>query len=441
VPVVKRNLDAFALGVRVLTKGTFGVDNRKYKQKSASTTRPFKSVPVAIEMKNFKIFLAFLMVFALFTHTETSSANDMSRMATIESLVNEHSFIIDNSRFAGTINDILNRDKYFFQGHYYSDKPPVLALYSSIFYWILKNVFNVSFENNYHLTYYFLTLLVVGVSSCLSLVYLSKVLELFKIDGNWSNIVLFITGFSTLILPYSTVFNNHIISGSLVLFSFYNFFKIEEGIKPSILAGFFLSLAASIDITCFVFLPFALIILFNKSLKTKTIFVVSYIPMIIIYFWLNYYNSGSLIPAAMNKTLWDYPGSFFNEQNLSGLAQQNSISHLAIYSFNMLIGKRGLFSYSPILLFSVFALIKTICFKREFEYRKEYLFIATTSLAFIMLYILRSNDYSGDAYGVRWFTSLMFILCIPLAHIGDSIKKYKILRNLCNRSRGGTSCA
>lgn len=324
-------------------------------------------------MKNIRIFLVFLCLFALFTRTDIASPNDASRMATIESLVDYHSFIIDNSRFVGTI------DKYFYEGHFYSDKPPILSLYASGFYLILKQ-FNISFVNNYNLTYYLLTLSVIGVLSCLGLVYFSKILELFKINDNWSDLILFITGLGTLILPYSTVFNNHTVSGALLLFSFYNLLRIEEGTIYIIMAGFFISLASSIDITFFTFLPLFAIFLFKNELKIKIIFTCSCMPMIIIYFWLNYYNSGSLIPAAMNKDLWDYPGSVFSEQNLSGLAHKNSILQLIKYSVNMLIGEKGLFSYTPVLLFSIFALIKTIFIKKQFKYKKEYLLIAVSTL-------------------------------------------------------------
>ena len=98
------------------------------------------------------------------------------------------------------------------------------------------------------------------------------------------------------------------------------------------------------------------------------------------------------------------------------------------YSINMIIGEKGLFSYTPILLFSIFALIKTIFIKKEFKYKKEYLFIASASLAFVSFYCLRTNNYSGYSYGIRWFVSLMFILCIPLAHISDEIKRSSIKR-------------
>ena len=77
-------------------------------------------------------------------------------MATIESIVEEHSFIIDNSLFQ-------TDDKYFYQSNFYSTRPPNSAIYGSFFGFFLKDL-GISFSNHYNLTYYLLTLLVVGVS-------------------------------------------------------------------------------------------------------------------------------------------------------------------------------------------------------------------------------------------------------------------------------------
>jgi hypothetical protein len=378
-------------------------------------------------MKNTKIIIVFLLIIALFTKTGISSASDASRMATIESLVDYHSFIIDQSTFIST------KDKYFYNGHFYSDKPPILSLYGSLFYFLLKHLFNLSLkkgEMSSELIYYLLTLLVVGISSCFGLFFLSKALKVLHIDEGWSNVVLLVTGLGTLILPYSTVFNNHTVSGSLLIISFYNLLKLDSGIKHIIFSGFFISLAGSIDITFFIFLFFAFIIIYNHiNIKKIIIFIFSSMPMSLIYFWLNYYTSGSLIPPAMNKTLWDYPGSAFNETNLSGLVQNSSIIELFKYSYHMILGNKGLISYTPILLFSIFALIKIIFLKRE-PHKREYLFISLGSLAFVIFYVFRTNNYSGDSYGIRWFTSLMFIGCLPIAHLSNDIINNKIAKNI-----------
>lgn len=74
--------------------------------------------------QNWQIFLFFFLLLAILIEP-VASTNDGSRLATVEALSEIHSFAIDNSRYAWTM------DKYFYQGHFYSEKPPILAIYSS----------------------------------------------------------------------------------------------------------------------------------------------------------------------------------------------------------------------------------------------------------------------------------------------------------------------
>ena len=74
--------------------------------------------------KSLTIFFLFFLLFALLTAVRSSSWNDSSRLAQIQSLVDHGSLIIDDSVFSYT------GDKYFFNQHFYSDKPPILAIYA-----------------------------------------------------------------------------------------------------------------------------------------------------------------------------------------------------------------------------------------------------------------------------------------------------------------------
>lgn len=372
-----------------------------------------------VARKRLQIFFTFLFLFSYFTKSSVESWNDASRMATIESLVDFHSFIIDNSSFFKQ-----TFDKYLYQNHFYSDKPPILALYSSVFYLFLKNVFHFSFASHPKLTYYFLTVLVIGVISSLGLVCFYEILKIFKIESNWINLILLIAGTGTLVLPYSIVFNNHVVSGSLLLFSFYYLLKRQKDTKNAAISGFFISLAGSIDITMFLLIPLYFILLINKSFRAKIAFILSCLPITLTYLWLNIYTSGSIIPPAMNASLWNYPGSFFGENNLSGLVGHDA-SDLTSYAFNMLVGSRGFISYNPILLLSIYGWIKMV-FQPNFKYKKEYLFIATACIAFLLFYIFRTNNYSGYSYGVRWFASIVLLALIPIAHVAEEVRSSKL---------------
>ena len=369
--------------------------------------------------KEWQIFSVFLGLFSLFT-TPIATHNEASRLATIESLVDFHTFIIDNSRFVWTI------DKYFYQGHFYSDKPPILSIYGSFFYALLKIV-GISFSNQFGLTIFLMTILVVGVSTAIGMVYFYKTLKFLEIKENWIDVLLIIAGSGTLLLPYSSVFSNHVVSASLLMAGFYYLLRVKESIRYSLLSGLLITLAGSIDVVAFIFVPFLAISFFKKPLKSKIVFSLACALVLVIYFQLNFYTSGSLRPPSMNQSLWEYPGSVFNRTNLSGLADHSDFSALLNYAFHMIIGHRGLISYTPILVFSFFGFVK-IFQNKEFKYREEHLLILLASSAYVLMYILRSNNYSGYSYGVRWYANLMFLLCLPLAQISEEVKSSKMLR-------------
>lgn len=374
-----------------------------------------------IILKRMQIFFAFLFLFAVLTKLETNSWNDASRMATIESLVDFHTFSIDRSTY------IWTGDKYFYQNHFYSDKPPIMALYSSVFYLILK-FFNLTIAAHPAATYFLLTVLVIGVMSSLGLVCLYEIFKFLRIDERWTNIVVLLAGAGTLILPFSIVFNNHAFSGNFLLFSFYFLLLRRHEVRNAAIAGFLISFAGSTDITMFALIPLYAILLFHKSNRAKFSFILACIPTILIYIWLNFYTSGSIIPPAMNAKLWQYPGSYFGSGNLSGLVGHD-LQSLSIYAFNMLVGSRGLLSYTPILFIAIYGWFRAM-FQSSFKYKKEYLFIAAICLAYVMFYIFRSNNYSGHSYGVRWFASIMLLACVPLAHVVEPIQKSKLLRGI-----------
>lgn len=375
--------------------------------------------------KQFQLFTLFFILFAIFTKTQVVSWGDASRMATIQSLVDFQTFSIDQSIFNWT------GDKYLYNSHFYSDKPPLLSLYGAVYYFLIKNIFNISFTTHQKVAFYLITLLIIGTLSAIGLVYFYKITrEVFNIDEKWATLTTLITGTGTLILPYSGVLNNHSVSGFLLLVSFCYLLNKDKKLSNIALSGVLVALAGNVDLNCFLFIPFAFIyFVMSKSLKAGIVFSLACLPLIAVFLWLNYYTSNSIIPPAMNQALWIYPGSSFNQQNLSGLAKHENISGALNYAFHMLLGNRGLISHTPLLIVSFIALI--IIFRNKtFPYKKEYLYLVTASLAFVLIYISRTVNYSGYSFGIRWFATIMPLLCLPIAHISKEIRNSKLFNNL-----------
>ncbi|MHC4831178.1 MAG: hypothetical protein ACYTFT_12635, partial [Planctomycetota bacterium] len=91
------------------------------------------------------------------------SPNDQSRICTIQSLVERHTLIIDETVYVDTI------DKVRINGHFYSDKPPVAAVLGAIVYYPLYHL-GIRIKRNgvpgegwrrWNLAYYLITLFTV----------------------------------------------------------------------------------------------------------------------------------------------------------------------------------------------------------------------------------------------------------------------------------------
>lgn len=391
-----------------------------------SVIAPIKITAAINQYKYLKVFIFFFSLFVLLTIPEALGWNDASRFAQIQSLVEQGSLIIDHSVFADT------GDKYFFANHFYSDKPPILALYAAPYYFILHKL-GLSFEGNYRLACYLTTLLSIGMLSAVGLTVFRKILSEFLGTSNeWADIVTLIAGTGTLILPYSLVFNNHLVSGVLILIGFYYLLNIKQNGKfeNGIYSGLFCSLAGSIDINFWLFTPFMLILFFRRSVRAGFAFAIAGIPIISLYLLLNFQTSGSLMPPAMNPTLWNYEGSAFSSASLSGLAQHQSIADTVVYGFHMLVGNRGMFLHTPVLFMALLGLVTAYRNRRQFQYRAEFSYILVAILMYIGLYIMRTVNYSGWAFGVRWFASLMLILSLPIAFVENEVKSSRSLRFL-----------
>lgn len=371
------------------------------------------------------IFFLFFFLFAISTKRSVSSWNDASRMATIESLVERRTLAIDDSSF-----EDITSDKYRYQDHIYSSKPPGLAILGSIAY-IPLYIRGITFINNPGTSYFLVTLLTIGAISALGLVYFWKILvEFFTTSRRWANVTTFIAGVGTLVLPYSLVFNSHVVCGSLLIIGFYYALKYlhENEIRFVIFSGLLFSLAGSIDTSCLIFLPIVFLLFLKDSYRSALIFTAACFPFLAFYFSTNLFASGSLLPPTLNAPLRSSSGSVFTGDNLSGLASHDNFGDTLIYSYHMLIGKRGLISHTPILIFTFLGIFNFLRKRQSEPYVTEYLLVVAGCGLYVLLAVLRTNNYSGNAFGVRWFSAIMLILMLSLGVLEEAIRSNRKYR-------------
>jgi hypothetical protein len=263
------------------------------------------------------------------------------------------------------------------------------------------------------------------------LVILRKTLvDHFGVSEQWASLVTFLTATSTLVLPFSIVFNNHIASGALLLLALSSAMGAAKA-RGGYLAwctGLCLALAGGVDFNCFLFLPLFLFALWFQTRRGAVFAALAALPVVIVYLSINWLTSGSIVPPALNPPLWKYPGSTFDESNLSGIAQQSNLFDTLVYGFHMLLGNRGLISHSPILIFALWGLGRLWRNRRALNPRLVYGLAMAGCFLFVALCVLRTNNYSGASYGIRWFVTITPMLCLALGTLEDELRRSRFLR-------------
>ena len=83
----------------------------------------------------------FFLLWTLLTHSHVNSWNDASRMATVEALVHQGTWAIENAAFFPRTADYIS-----WNDHFYSDKPPVLPFLTAGLYSVLYEGLQISFD-------------------------------------------------------------------------------------------------------------------------------------------------------------------------------------------------------------------------------------------------------------------------------------------------------
>ncbi|MFA6307485.1 MAG: hypothetical protein WC664_01480 [Patescibacteria group bacterium] len=356
----------------------------------------------------FFLFALFLM---LFTEPYLNTFNIVSRYLTIESIVENNSFIIDEKHEAS--DDMIYRD-----GHYYSSKPPILSVAASSVYYVSHNFFGQDFPEfnevnklNYYFslypTVYVTSLIFVGFTFWLMLLYFYKAIKLFSIKKEYHLPLILGLGLGTLFFSYAITLNNHTIAGALLFIAFYYLLLIKkEGYNPIklnkylSLVGLLVSLAATIDVPVGLTFFAMFFIYFLNKIGFKKIFYYLWPAVIIfsVHSYFNYQAFGGLLPAQAYKQYWIGPD---NEPILSTYFTQTP---WYMYIFNIFIGTHGFFVYTPLLFVSFYSIYKNI--KEKTAFRWEALMILFALLVITVFYTIFARDYGGSAYGFRWFIAI-----------------------------------
>ncbi|QDU64388.1 hypothetical protein Pan216_52780 [Planctomycetes bacterium Pan216] len=415
---------------------------------SQADSKPLNPLTLSLDRRAmfWGILITVLALLAGYTWRAKSSwsPNDRSRWNTVWSLVEYGTYRIydtdEEAKAAGKPRQFKTIDKVRTEDGLRSSKPPLMPTLIAGYVHALRLVFGRewslsdkkdptkgSFEIYSKATLYFFQFLPFAIFLILYRRYLDQYATT---DFGWV-FCLLAAALGTLLTGYLVTLNNHVIAGCFGFMTYSMVLSIwcDRAEEPwryalaGLCAGW--TFANELPAGLLIIAVFALLLVRDPK---KAIF--GYLPplglVIGAMFWTNYLAVDSLLPAYIQKNLYDYSGSYWTSSAKSGIdALNDHPEHLVVYFLNMTIGHHGIFSLTPIWIFSAWGMI-LLARDRSSKLAPiawSILFISAGVFAFFWL-VTDQRNYGGFCHGLRWLAWLspLWLLSLPTAidRIADS---------------------
>jgi len=375
----------------------------------------------------------------LLSHHEPGGANDGSRLALIESLLSRGVSWTEDSPYFNTV------DMVYFNGHFYSDKPPLLPLYSAfmIFPVHLWIKFDTAIARS--ILYYLVVLTSSGFSLVLLCTLFKKVHAMFAIPSVQAKWSLYGLLLGTCLLPYAGTYNTPIVEATLIFAVFVSLLAYNRTRRSrySVFSGLLLGLGWLVHpfsgtvfaistglyflrsrisdffryMACVVFLTIGMTVILHQGLYS------TYKPF---YFTPeSYLYKGSLwlkhpvIPGLTRDKIvhrfhdLNLPDHKLKQTLTAFEDYKKSVGNPLSFMYHKLIGYDYLV-LNPLVIFSLFLMCRGM-FRKDFRLRWEFLwlFVGLAGL-YSGLTIFRIEP--GNCFG-----NIYLVLILPLVIFGASL--------------------
>ena len=342
---------------------------------------------------------------------DVGSWNDAGRLATVESLVDRHTWQIDESIFLPR-----TMDRAYIDGHFYSHRAPVPALALAAVYQVAQWLTGLTAAGNPSAFCYTMALFSSGLAYIIAVLSVERLSILTDVPeaGRWPLSWTF--AFGTIALTYSRAVNDHILLLAVLglLFgvltrSASRDWTTASGSQLAVI-GTLIGIGYSIDLGIGPVLVACVLAYLGAVLRPvhrMTLVIVAAVPWIALHHGLTYMIGGTLRPlGAVAEYMTNWAGSPFTVDNLTGLGwAHSSVAGFLIYAIGLLIGVKGFLVHDPMLFFVVPALLLGWCVPRHGRA------LVWCSLALIagtwLMYAINSNNYAGETISIRWFVPLL----------------------------------
>jgi hypothetical protein len=348
------------------------------------------------------------------------SDEEMARLATVQAIVEQQTFAIEATDFAGTRQKIRVADVY------YSDQAPTQGLLLSGPYWLMHH-FGLRFKDNPGLVEYLLILIGVTIPVAAAAGMLYRMGRLFELRRPWRAGLALAVVLGSGMISYATVLNPYAPAAALVLGAAAIMVQVSLVRSPIrsggylTAAGFFAALAAAIDPPAVVFtILFAGVILVMRwrwSLRIGGVlmYCIGIIPPVLLHLTLSLPVTGDwrlglsslpnsrVLPLPMLhnpaiKTVDGDDGSLLGPPTL--WQEMGTFIGRLIAS---LFGDHGILTHFPVLIFGMFGVASVV--RRHWPPTTKMLALATAGggLIIMLRYICLPIDFRWGMFGMRWY--------------------------------------
>jgi hypothetical protein len=396
--------------------------------------------------------------------TPLQQSNDISRWCTVRALVDEGTFVIgqrtpDPTRPTGyrdhgivfeegwkTVDKVLHPERQIF----YSTKPPLLVVLVAGEYWLLKHTlgWEITGPMGRWLVVGTILLTINVLPFAVYLWWLGKLLDR-HVASDWGRLLVFTTAaFGTFLSTFAVSLNNHGPAAYAV------FLAVAPGLLaapqpgppwslPAALtrgglmwAGGCAGCAAAFDLPATAFVAgLGGLLLLRQPLATFVWFVPAALVPWLVQSVLNYVAVGEWTPVyARFGTIWyEFAGSHWAPAPpglvKKGIDFANDPKWLVL--FHNLIGHHGIFSLSPIFIFSLLGITQALRQRVAWPHWAGFAAL-TLALTVILVgfYTIKQNNYGGWTSGPRWFFWLIPLWVLVLLPIADRLAASRVGRVL-----------
>lgn len=334
--------------------------------------------------------MAALLIFGLFgAKTDvTMSGNEATRFATIRAVAEQNTFAMDGEVFRSV--DRVVRD-----GRVYSDKPPVLPALLGVFCKLPVKLFGWNFADQYGLMIYLVNFIFfTGVNLAIFHLFFRRVLLLRgPLYSKW--LLAFSLCSGSWLLSYSVTLNNHTPAALLLLAWFLLLEKVclRRNAWYAFAAGAAAGLCLTTEIPVGAIIGAAGFPAVWRSAGERSgwrlpaVYCLGFLGSASLFPIVNYLAYGTIMPLYLSET---------------GTYRIGSSVHFQFeYWWEALFGRRGVFSYQPLLLGALPALLRWGGLNRQDKA------LAGGCAAVTVFYLIFTNEYGGWAYGFRYLVAIL----------------------------------